>query len=105
MRKINARKLARTIRLFQQTHEVTATQLAKEIGLHLITAQSWLRELKANNVVHVGGWLQDSLGRDATPIYRLGDAADVARRKASRADINRRYLEKKRESRAATVSE
>ena len=104
MRKINARKLARTIRLFQQTHEVTAAQLAKEVGLHLITAQSWLRELKANNVVHVGGWLQDSLGRDATPIYRLGEGTHAARRKASRADINRRYLEKKRESKAAAIS-
>jgi len=102
-RRINANKLAQTLRYFQQTDEVTAAQLAVEIGVHLITAQSWLRELKTNRVIHVAGWLPDSLGRDSTPVYRLGDGEDVARRKASRSEINRRYLERKRE--AAGISQ
>lgn len=98
MMKVNAKKLAKTIRLFQQQQEVTAAQLAQDVGLHLVTAQSWLRELKANNIVHITGWLPDSLGRDATPIYRLGEGYHVARKKTSRSEINRRYLERKRES-------
>lgn len=98
MRKINVLKLAKTLRLFQQQQEVTALQLATEVGVHLITAQSWLRQLRFNSVVHIAGWLPDSLGRDAIPIYRFGEGVDAERRKTSRSEINRRYLERKRES-------
>lgn len=97
-RRINASKLAHTLRHFQEVSEVTAAQLSVAVGVHLITAQSWLRELRANRVIHVAGWLPDSLGRDSTPVYRLGDGVDVARRKTSRSEINRRYLERKREA-------
>lgn len=97
-RRINASKLAQTLKHFQQVDEVTAAQLSVAVGVHLVTAQSWLRELRANQVIHVSGWQQDSLGRDCIPVYKLGEGVDVARRKTSRSEINRRYLERKREA-------
>ena len=100
MRKINARKLAQTLAVLQR-EPVTALALSTQIGIHLITAQAWLRELKRSKTIHVCRWLPDSLGRDAIPVYALGEREDEPRRKTERAEINRRYLEKKR---AATIS-
>lgn len=95
MRKINHVKMARTIALLNQG-PITAAKLAIEAEVHIVTAQSWLRKLRLQGAVHVVEWLTDSLGRDATPVYAIGAGADVARRRATRAEIMRRYRERKR---------
>jgi predicted ArsR family transcriptional regulator len=95
VRKINIENLAKTLFMLQ-TGPLTAAMLAREINVHLVTAQSWLRQLRRQRAVHVTEWLQDRLGRDAIPVFALGDGEDAQRRRESRAVINRRYLEKKR---------
>lgn len=95
MRKINHIKMARTIALLH-SGPLTASELAVNAEVHIVTAQSWLRELKRQGVLRVVRWLPDSLGRDCTPVYELGNADDTPRRRASRAEIMRRYREKKR---------
>lgn len=97
MRKINHIKLAKTFALLHNG-PVTATQLAVEAEVHLVTAQSWLRELRKQEAVHISKWLPDSLGRDCIPVYALGKGEDLPRRKTARAEIMRRYREKKRGS-------
>ena len=92
-RKINHQVLAKTFKLLQ-TQPVSAADLAKEIGIHLITSQRWLRGLKAERAVHITKWLPDSLGRDATPVYALGDKEDTPRRKQPRSEIMQRYRER-----------
>jgi predicted ArsR family transcriptional regulator len=97
LRKINHIKMARTIALLN-SGPITAAKLAVEAEVHLVTAQSWLRELRKQGVVRVHQWLQDSLGRDCTPVYALGKGSDCPRRRATRAEIMKRYREKKREA-------
>ena len=95
MRKINHIKMARTIAVLNRG-PTTAAQLSVEAGVHLVTAQSWLRELRKQGVVRVSQWLPDSLGRDSTPVYTLGEGEDLPRRKTTRAEIMKRYREKRR---------
>lgn len=101
MRKINHIKMARTIALLNRG-PTTAAQLAVEAEVHLVTAQSWLRELRTQGAVHITQWLQDSLGRDCIPVYTLGEGEDLPRRKTARAEIMRRYREKKRGTHIST---
>lgn len=95
MRKINHIKMARTIAMLNQG-PITAVKLAVEAEIHIVTAQSWLRELRLQGVVHVVEWLPDTLGRDSTPVYALGAGEDAAKRRSTRAEIMRRYRERKR---------
>ena len=95
--KISHAVLAQTLQLLMHG-TVTAQQLSSHTGVHLVTAQEWLRALKDAQTVHVVGWLQDSLGRDATPVYGMGEGANKPRAKQSRAAISKRYRERIKES-------
>ena len=99
MRKLNAAKLAQTLVLLNE-NPITAAQLATEVNIHIVTAQSWLRELYKQRAIYIHAWLPDSLGRDCTPVYAInrdGLDVDTPRRTTKRAEIARRYREKKRE--------
>lgn len=93
--KVNHLVLAQTFRMLQ-AGPVTAQALANETGVHVVTAQDWLRALKAEKTVHIGSWLPDSLGRDAVPVYELGDDKDEPRRRLTRAEISQRYRERQK---------
>lgn len=75
---------------------ITAHELAEETGVHIVTAQSLMRCLKKYKVVHIFGWEKDTMGRDATPIYKLGRGKDKPREKLSMAERQRRYRAKKK---------
>jgi len=74
----------------------TASRLASEADVHLVTAQAWLRELRQQGVVHITQWQQDSLGRDSIPVYALGKGDDLPRRRTTRSETMKRYRERKR---------
>jgi len=98
MRKVNAVKMAQTLMLLNEG-PVTASQLATQVNIHLVTAQSWLRELYRQGVIYIHAWLPDSLGRDCTPVYAInrdGLDVDTPRRTTKRAEIAKRYRERKR---------
>jgi hypothetical protein len=94
--KVSHEVLAKTMQLLLQD-DVTAQQLSSHTGVHLITAQEWLRALRVQGVIHVAGWLQDSLGRDAIPVYGMGNMPNQPRAKMTRAEISRRYRERQKE--------
>lgn len=95
--KISHAVLAQTMQLLM-SGTVTAKQLSSHTGVHLVTAQEWLRALKIAQTVHVVDWLPDTLGRDAVPVYGMGAGADKPRAKQSRAAISKRYRERIKES-------
>lgn len=74
----------------------TAHDIVEATGLHTVTAQSLMRTLKKYKVVHISAWDTDSLGRDATPVYKLGPGRNVKRRKKSAAERQRQSREKKK---------
>lgn len=76
---------------------VTAQTVAQKTGVHIVTAQDWLRELRQQRVVFVSGWLPDSLGRDAVPVYEFGSEPDEPKRSLSRAEISKRYRQRRKE--------
>lgn len=91
--RVNHLVLAKTFKLLQR-QPVSPQDLSNATGIHLITAQRWLRKLKAEQAVHIAYWLPDSLGRDATPVYALGYKEDTPRKKMPRSEIMQRYRER-----------
>lgn len=73
----------------------TAHELSEETGLHIVTAQSLMRTLKKHRVVHVSAWEPDRLGRDATPVYKLGEGKNKPRRRMTQAERQAKYRAKK----------
>jgi hypothetical protein len=94
--KVSHAVLTQTMQLLLQG-VVTAQQLSSHTGVHLVTAQEWLRALKAGGVIYVMDWLPDSLGRDATPVYGMGNFPNRPRAKMTRAEISKRYRERQKE--------
>ena len=74
----------------QSTHE-----LVEVTGLHLVTVQSLMRVLKRHKVIHIFGWDTDRLGRDTTPIFKLGHGRNKPRRKKTAAERQAQYRAKK----------
>jgi len=94
--KVNHTVMAQTMMMLR-AGPVTAQSVATKTGVHIVTAQDWLRALKKQGAVYIGSWLPDSLGRDAIPVYELGNEPDEPRRKLSRAEIARRYRQRQQQ--------
>lgn len=97
VRKINHTALAKTLSLLQRCKTVTAKEVQLVTGVHYVTASAWLRALREQRAVHIAGWAPDSMGRDAIPLYALGEGEDVPRRRESRAEIMKRYRQRLKE--------
>lgn len=95
-RKLSHLLIAMAVKLLQDRVSVTSYELAEHTGWHLLTAQSLLRALHKQRCVHVVGWLKDPLGRDTTRVYAVGDGHDKPRSNLTRAEIARRYRERKK---------
>jgi hypothetical protein len=96
-RKVSHVVLAKTVKLLL-TSPATAHEVAEHTGLHLVTAQEWMRSLRKEGAVHISGWLADSLGRDVTAVYTLGPGNDKPRHKFTTAERTARYRERKQKA-------
>lgn len=94
-RKVNQEMYARIFKLLME-RPVSAHEISDKVGMHIINAQGLMRCFKRNGVVHIYSWRTDSRGRDATPVYVLGDGIDKPRRAMPRNEISRRYRERKK---------
>jgi predicted ArsR family transcriptional regulator len=89
-RKVSHVVLAQTIKLLLE-NPITAHELAEHTGIHLVTAQEWMRSLRKEGAVHICGWLPDGLGRDATAVFKLGPGRDKPRHKLTPAERQARH--------------
>ena len=94
-RKINHENYAKLLKMLLQ-EPITAHDVVEELGLHIVNVQGFMRTLKKHKVVRICAWEADRLGRDCTPVYKLGKGRDKPRRQTPRAEISRRYREKKK---------
>lgn len=102
MVKINAIAQAHLIKyLCEGTY--TCKELAELTGLHYVTVLHYTRELHKRKAAHICMWEKDTRGRDLVKIYKIGAAPDAKRAKASAADRQRRYREKKKAAQLAQV--
>ena len=91
--KVNQTTYALTMKLLLDG-PVTAQEIVEETGLHLVTAQRLMRIFKKHGVVHVCAWEADRLGRDVTPVYKLGKGKDKPRHKFTAAERQARHRAK-----------
>ena len=75
---------------------VTSHEIAEITGIHIVTAQEWMRSLRKEGAVHITAWLPDSMDRDVTAVYKMGPGKDKPRRKLTDTQRQARYREKKR---------
>ena len=93
-RKVNQEMYAQIFSLLMK-RPVSAHEVSEKVGMHIVNAQGLMRTLKKHGVIHIYSWRPDRLGRDATPVYVLGEGIDKPRRCMTRAEIARRYRERK----------
>lgn len=74
----------------------TCRELAELTGLHYVTVLQYTRELWAAKACHIASWDQDSFGRDALKVYKIGPGRDAKRRKLTGAERQARVRAKQR---------
>ena len=74
MIKINELLYARMIRML--VDGATSRNIAMETGLHVVTAQSYLRALHKEKATHIIAWVKNTRGVDTTPVFKLGLGED-----------------------------
>ena len=99
-RKLNQDMYAKIFKLLME-RPVSAHEISEKVGMHIVNAQGLMRCFRDNGVVHIYSWRTDSKGRDATPVYVLGEGVDKPRRSLTRAQIAVRYRIRKQEKEKA----
>jgi hypothetical protein len=87
--------LAKTLKIMLDG-PTTAQEIAEFTGIHLRTAQEWMRNMKAEGCVHINAWLPDSKGRDSIPVWKLGKGKDKPRHRMTNAETARQYRARKK---------
>jgi len=96
-RKISYVALAKTMKLLMDG-PATAHEVSEVTGIHLVTAQEWMRSLHKEGCIHIGGWIPDGLGRDTTAVYHLGKGRDKPRHKFTPAERQARHRARKKQA-------
>ena len=95
-RSVSMQVFAKAMSMLLRKKHACVEDIVDVTGLHNTTAARLVHALHAERLVHIGGWIQDTLGRDQTPVYHLGEGDDVPRRKQSGATRNRLYRARQR---------
>lgn len=87
---------AKAVQHFVRNPRVIVADIVEATGVHETTAARLVHALHKERVVHITGWVEDTLGRDQTPVFTFGEGADVPRKKLTGAERNRNYRDRKR---------
>lgn len=96
--KLNQEMYARIILLLRKG-AYTSHDVSREIGCHIITAQSLLNCWRKNKIIHVCAWIKDTMNRDSIPVYRWGENEDCPRTRLTPSQRSARYKAKQRDDR------
>lgn len=78
----------------------TLHQVAEATGLHVWTVRQYVKALHKQEVIHIKGWIPDSMDRDVTAIYAWGMGIDMPRRCMTGAEKQRKRRQRLREAAA-----
>jgi predicted ArsR family transcriptional regulator len=95
VRRVGHLTLAKTLKALLDG-PVTSHEIAELTGIHVRTAQEWMRAMKLEGCVHIGAWVPDSLGRDSIPVYHLGKGKDKQRHAIGNKEAARQYRARKK---------
>lgn len=93
--KVGHMTLAKTL-AFLMRQPATPQDISAYTGVHLVTAQEWMRALRKERTVHISAWEPDTRGRDMTPVYTLGVGVDAKRRRKPQAQVAAEYRARKK---------
>jgi hypothetical protein len=94
MIKVNQETYARALKLLL-SRPVSAHEIVNETGLHIVTAQKLMRTFRKHKIVYICNWRQDTKGRDAIPVYFVGELKDKPRRAMTPAQRQKLYRARK----------
>lgn len=75
---------------------LTARDAIEITGLHIQTANNLFNCFKKHKIVYIASWETDSMGRDAFPVYEIGNKPDKKRRRMSGAERSARFKAKQK---------
>lgn len=87
---------AKAVGHFVGNPRVIVADIVEATGVHETTAARLVHALHKEGVIHITGWVEDTLGRDQTPVFSFGAGADAPRKKLTGAERNRNYRDRKR---------
>lgn len=94
--KLNQEMYARVLLLLMKGKH-SAHDVSREIGCHIITAQSLLNCWRKHKIIHICAWIKDTMNRDSIPVYRWGENEDCPRTRLTPAQRTARYKAKKQD--------
>jgi DNA-binding IclR family transcriptional regulator len=74
----------------------TLRELAEETGLHYLTVAQYCAAMHREGVIHICMWEKDSYNRDASKVYRLGQATDAKRYRKTATERQRQTRAKRK---------
>lgn len=86
---------AKIWKMFDTGRELSAHDVAESLEVAKLTAWKWLACLHEMRCIHIIGWKKDTIGRDQTPVYAMGDGYDKPKSKRTPEDRRRIYALKK----------
>ena len=75
---------------------LTAREAIEITGLHIQTANNLFKCFKKHKIVYIASWEPDSLGRDAFPVYQIGNKPDKKRRAMTSTERSARFKAKQK---------
>ena len=75
---------------------LTARDAIEITGLHIQTANNLFKCFKKHKIVYIASWETDSMGRDAFPVYQIGNKPDKKRRAMTSAERSARFKAKQK---------
>lgn len=88
--KINAISFSKLVAAMLEG-EMTKQELSEHTGLHYITVCTYTRELHRAGAAHIARWEKDARGRDAMPIFKIGEGKDAKRARMTPAQRQAAY--------------
>ena len=86
---------AKIWKLFESGRPLSAHDIADSLEVTKRTAWHWMAALHDQRLIHIVDWRKDTIGRDQTPVYVVGDGFDKPKSRRTPQDRKRKYLEKK----------
>jgi hypothetical protein len=82
---------ARTLKMINamQAGPQTYKQLVAVSSLGKVAVATWVKSMRKERVMHIGGWAEDVRGRKFTPVFQWGAGDDVARAGQARTAVER----------------
>jgi predicted DNA-binding transcriptional regulator YafY len=86
---------AKIWKMFESGRQLSAHDVADSLEVTKRTAWHWMAALRDQRLIHIVAWRKDTIGRDQTPVYSVGDGFDKPKSRRTPEDRRRKYHDKR----------